>query len=110
MIMFTNNILCICKLTIGLFTNLFLGIPYLTITGEEKMRQDYEKRAAYLASEENSAPIAVPENLKSFMEEAEEKIKRLSVSDVSEIILDNLSTYQRKLGKEFIPIMLNNFF
>ena len=32
------------------------------------MREDFEKRQTYLASEENSNALPVPENLKKFME------------------------------------------
>lgn len=43
----------------------------MTYSGERKMREDLEKRQAYLASEDSSTPIPVPEYLKKFMEDTE---------------------------------------
>jgi len=47
------------------------GVPHLTYAGEQKMRDDLEKRQNYLSSEDSSAPIPVPEYLKKFMKETE---------------------------------------
>ena len=60
------------------------------------MRKGFEKRAAFL-NEENSVVLSVPENHRQFMEETEERVKRLKLSQLSEIKLNNLSNYQRKL-------------
>jgi len=83
------------------FNKLFKeGIPYLTLSGEEKMRAKLDeklKQQESLATTPNNRHVAIPNDQKEFMQSIFSKIETFMAGEEEDLVLEDCNAFQRKL-------------